>query len=128
MNNLPRLLPLAAVAIGGVLVLKTLASFELLPDAIAGARAMAEEVEAAAKPAKAGKGKAGGDAKPITIATNTKVAPTSEAPGAMPVMPPLRIAAAQGGSTPAAVCAPAAAELAKDAGLSPAELQVLQSL
>ena len=48
------------------------------------------------------------------------VAPAKDAAATVPNLPPA--------AKPAAVCAPTAAELAKEAGLSPAELQVLQSL
>jgi flagellar motility protein MotE (MotC chaperone) len=110
MSRLPRILPLTAIAVGGVLGVKALADVQALPEAMKGARAWAEEAVAAAKPAPKGKAadkidldKAGAEAKSASL-------PPSVAPG------------------PTAVCAPSAAELAKAAGLSPAELQVLQSL
>ncbi|MGZ8408028.1 MAG: MotE family protein, partial [Caulobacteraceae bacterium] len=94
--NAPRLLPLIAVAVGGVLLVKGLASVEALPKAFATAQAFAEGTLAPAKDAKAD-----ADAKMTPL------------PAAKP---------------PAPVCAPTAAQLAKEAGLSPAELQILQSL
>lgn len=125
MSALPRILPLVAIAVGGVLVVKIMASAELLPDAIAGARAWAEEApKAVAKATKGAKGtkveEADAEAETpeakdgsfqlAAATTNRLTAPASKPAG------------------PAAVCAPSAADLAKDAGLSPAELQVLQSL
>src|SRR5688572_27069065 len=92
-----RLLPIIAVAVGGVLAVKGLASIEAVPAAFAGARAFAEGV-VKPDPADPKAAKAGAAALPA------------------PSKPP------------APVCAPTAAELAKQAGLSPAELQILQSL
>jgi flagellar motility protein MotE (MotC chaperone) len=115
MKNMPRILPLVGVAIGGVLAINALAGAKDLPSLLSGARAYAEE--AAVKATKAAKGaktdKAGKPGDPA--------APTGEAKDVAAVLPPPTI-------TPKAVCAPTAAELAKEAGLSPAELQVLQSL
>ena len=91
----PRLLPVVAVAIGGVLAVQALSG---APKLLSATRALAEDV--------AGKG----GAKPA-------VAPTASILSLPPTPTP---------SAP--VCAPTAAELAKEAGLSPAELQVLQSL
>jgi len=93
MNRLPRLLPLIAIAVGGVVSIKALESAGGLPAALASARAFAQD------------------------------AATSDAP---PLPPPQ--AAAPAAPTPIAACAPSAADLARDAGLSPAELQLLQSL
>jgi flagellar motility protein MotE (MotC chaperone) len=110
MNRLPRLLPLIAVAIGGVVSLKALSSVEEFPQALAGARAWAEEAPGAVAKA------AAAAAKPKIPPGLSK--PTVETPTAAPVAAP----------KPVAACAPTAAQLARDAGLSPAELQVLQSL
>lgn len=104
MKNMPRILPLVGVAMVGVFAINALAGAETLPDLVSGARAFAEE---AAKGVKPGADKAAaGEAK--------------DAAAKVPGLPPA--------AKPAAVCAPTAAELAKEAGLSPAELQVLQSL
>jgi flagellar motility protein MotE (MotC chaperone) len=113
MKSMPRILPLVGVAIGGVLAVNALAGARDLPNLVAGARAFAEE---AVKPAKGAKAKAGKDAK-----ADPAAAPTGEAAPVLPALPPPSI-------KPQAVCAPTAAELAKEAGLSPAELQVLQNL
>ena len=102
MKPIPRILPLAGVAIAGVMAVNALAGAEGLPALLSGARAFAEEAAGAkSEPAKAA------DAEGKDAAASI---PSPEAPKA------------------AAVCAPTAAELAKEAGLSPAELQVLQSL
>ena len=94
MSRMPRILPLVAVAIAGVIAINALEGGSGLVGAV---KSFAEDVVSprSAKPAVAG------DA---SIAS------------AIPAKPP------------AQVCAPTAAELAKEAGLSPAELQVLQSL
>lgn len=95
MKNVPRILPLVGVAVGGVLAVNALAGAKSLPDMINGAKAFAE---GAAKP----EAKAGG-------AEQAKTAAHSAAP-------------------PPRVCAPSANDLAREAGLSPAELRILQSL
>ncbi|MDR3507867.1 MAG: MotE family protein [Caulobacteraceae bacterium] len=92
MSRVPRLLPMVAVAIGGVLAVRAIAG---APELISATKAFAEDV-------------GGSKAK----------ASTASAAAPAPAPPP----------KPAAACAPTAAELAKEAGLSPAELQVLQSL
>jgi len=94
MSRMPRIIPLTAVAIGGVLAINAITRG---PDLLSAAKAFAEDV---------GAPKAG--VKPA-VAPNASIA-------SAPV------------AKPAPVCAPTAAELAKEAGLSPAELQVLQSL
>jgi flagellar motility protein MotE (MotC chaperone) len=90
MSRSPRLLPLLAVAAGGLLAVNALGMASALPNLLAPA-AKAEPAPAAA------------------------AAPT--APATKPALP-----------KPAAVCAPTAAQLAAQAGLSPAELRILQSL
>lgn len=83
--------------------MKVLTGVQAVPDLFQGAKAWAEE---AAKPA-------------------AKDSKTDAAKAASPLPPGMSVAAAK----PAApVCAPTAAELAHEAGLSPGELQVLQSL
>ena len=106
MKNIPRILPLVGVAAAGVLAVNALSGARALPDLVSGAKAFAEE---AAKPAK---GKADAEA-------DAPAASTAAVDAAARLPPPAK---------PAAICAPTAAELAKEAGLSPAELQVLQSL
>ena len=104
MTRPPRLLPLAAIAAGGVLAINAL---ENGPGAIGAARAFAEGVAAkTSAPAKA--------ASPLPADASLK--PAGAAPG--------QAVAAK----PAPICAESPAQLAHDAGLSPAELQVIQSL
>jgi flagellar motility protein MotE (MotC chaperone) len=91
MKNMPRILPLAGLAVVGVLAVNFLAGARSLPDMLGGAKAFAEEL-------------AGG---------KSEASPVGEAPTA---------------AKPAAVCAPTAAELARQANLSPAELRILQDL
>jgi flagellar motility protein MotE (MotC chaperone) len=86
MAKLPRLLPLIAVAIGGVVAVRAVGAG---PDLFQGARAWAEEATAAV--------------------TETVATP----------------AAAR---TPPAVCALTPEQLAQQAGISPAELRIIQSL
>jgi flagellar motility protein MotE (MotC chaperone) len=112
LKSVPRILPLVGVAIGGVLAVNALSGARDLPSLLAGAQAFAEETTQGAKPekdTKTGRSEAGKDAA------------TGDARDAAATLPAATIA-------PKAVCAPTAAELAKQAGLSPAELQVLQSL
>lgn len=90
-----RLLPLVAIAMGGVLAIKAMAGVENLPQMLSPPSASAAEAPAAPQPAKA----------PI---------PKLAAPPPKPAPP--------------AVCLPGVAELAKEAGMSSGELQVLQSL
>jgi flagellar motility protein MotE (MotC chaperone) len=133
-KNMPRILPLVGIAVGGVLALNALSGARNLPDLISGAKAFAEE---AAKPI-------GGDkkakAKPAAKAADAKAADPA-ATTTMPAIPgggaaatgEAKDTAANAGLPPPTitakpVCAPTAAELAKEAGLSPSELQVLQNL
>lgn len=112
MKSVPRILPLIGVAAGGVLAINALAGARELPDLLSGAKAFAE---GAAKPDK--------DAKKADAKDGEAAATGNATDAAAADLPGLAPAAA-----PKPVCAPTAAELAKEAGLSPAELQVLQSL
>jgi flagellar motility protein MotE (MotC chaperone) len=99
MSRVPRILPLVAIAIGGVLAVRAISAG---PQLLSATRAFAEGV---ASP---------GGAKtppPIPSLNSSSLAAAAAKPAA-----------------PAAACAPTAAELAKEAGLSPNELNVLQSL
>ena len=109
MKSVPRILPIVGVAMGGVLAVNALSGAQALPDLVSGARAFAEEAV----------GKGGEGDGPSPDAQASEAAATGEAADA---------AAKTSIPKPAQVCAPTAAELAKEAGLSPAELQVLQSL
>lgn len=107
MKSIPRILPLVGVAMGGVLAVNALAGAKGLPELMSGARAFAEETTKGGKPEKAEEKAKTGEGKDAAAALPGLPAPTIK---------------------PQAICAPTAAELAKQAGLSPAELQVLQSL
>ena len=107
-----RFLPVVLVVAGGALALRALVGVQALPQMLDGAKALAEEVAApAAKP----KAKTGSKA-PI------------DATAVKPPAVPANAALTKPAPPPAPVCAPTPAELAKQAGMSPAELQVLQSL
>ena len=97
--RLPRLMPLVAVAAVGVLAINAV---ENGPGIVGAARSFAEGIAPKSPDPKAAK------ALPDDAAVNA----------------PAQAVAAK----PAPVCAPTATDLAKAAGLSPAELQVLQSL
>lgn len=102
MKNVPRILPIVGVAVVGVLAVNALAGAKSMPDLLSGAKAFAE----GAKPEKK-------DAKGEEAASAEGAATD---------------AAAKAGAAPPRICAPSATDLAKEAGLSPAELRVLQSL
>ncbi len=110
MSGLPRILPLVGVAAAGVLALNALSGVNGAQDLFTGARAFAQDVAGQAAGAPAAKP---GEAKPA----DGKPADAKAGEGSAPPAPAKPL-----------VCAPTAAELAKEAGLSPAELQILQSL
>jgi flagellar motility protein MotE (MotC chaperone) len=112
MSRAPRFLPILLIAVGGVLGVRALTGIQALPRMMAGAKALAEEVAPVSK--SGGKTKASGDAVKTLISNTPPVSPQA---ALVPPKPP-----------PAPVCAPTPAELARQAGMSPAELQVLQSL
>ena len=105
-----RLLPLVGVAVIGVGALKVVGGVEGLSSLIS-PRASAEEAAGAAHTTS-------------TTAVDPATVPV-QPPGALPTLP-----APGPGAPPVgpAVCAPSAAELARQAGLSPGELQVIQTL
>jgi flagellar motility protein MotE (MotC chaperone) len=131
---MPRILPLVGIALGGVLAINALAGARDLPGLISGAKAWAEDAAAPAKPAKKSAAKKPADAKPAdpSAAPATPAAPAFPGGPLAPIGDAKDTAATAGLPPPTiqpkAVCAPTAAELAKEAGLSPAELQVLQNL
>jgi flagellar motility protein MotE (MotC chaperone) len=133
MNRAPRLLPLIAVAIGGVLAMKAVGALKDAPHFLKEAKAHAEAAAPGEASGRAGKTKPGQApaASPLANAAADGLAPSSQPAGSTPPPPP-GIAPTPAPdvvkASTAAVCAPTAAELAKEAGLSPAELRVLQSL
>ncbi|MGZ3367342.1 MAG: MotE family protein [Caulobacteraceae bacterium] len=109
-----RFLPVVMVVVGGALALRAIGGVADLPQMFEGAKAFAEEMAPKkADPKGAAKDKA---------AVNALLA--------KPPAPPVSPGAALNPPAPPApqVCAPTPAELAKQAGMSPTELQVLQSL
>jgi len=115
MKSMPRILPLVGVAIGGVLAVNALSGARDLPSLLSGAQAFAEEATKGG-----GKAETPKDAKSEAGKSGEGAATGAAADAAAKLPAPT--------AAPRAVCAPTAAELAKQAGLSPAELQVLQSL
>ena len=101
--RMPRLMPLVAIAAGGVLAINAV---ENGPGIVGAARSFAEGVVAAKH----------GPAKAAT-AVAADASATAPADAAQVVA-----------AKPAPICAESPTQLAKDAGLSPAELQVIQSL
>ena len=100
MSKSPRLLPLVAIAIGGVLAVKVLSGVQALPDLFAATRARAEEAPADARH------KVHSDAAPL----------------------PPQALATPAAPKPTPACIQSPADLAREAGVSPGELQVLQNL
>ncbi len=131
--NLPRILPLIGIAVAGVLAVKVLSGVGALPDMVAAGKAFAEG-KVAAKTADAGKAGAPGasssPADPGAPVLPPGLTPTgAPLPGSPAALAAAAAAAAAAQSAPTALaCGPDAKDLAKEAGLSPAELQILQSL
>lgn len=154
MNSVPRILPIIAVTIGGVLAINALSGVRDLPQMLSGAKAFAQNAVGAKPDAASGATAKGapsakaGD-KPA-MATDAKAAGAGGQTAASDTMQMAAnqtnspysgsiLAASKSGTLTApaankptaksaAICAPTAAELAKEAGMSPAELRVLQSL
>lgn len=130
MSLIPRILPLVGIAAVGVLAVNALSGAESLPDLMSGARAFASE---AVKPKASDKAAIATGKAAAKSSSETELAPADPASAGSATAPAAAdaatdAAAAPAAARPAAICAPTAAELAKAAGLSPAELQVMQSL
>ena len=108
-----RFLPVVLVVAGGALALRALGGVGDLPKMFDGAKAFAEDMAPTAKKAAEAKDKAAVSA----LLAKTPAPPVS--PGASLATP---------AAPPPKACAPTPAELAKQAGMSPEELQVLQKL
>lgn len=117
MSRMPRLLPLVAVAIVGVLAVNALAGARSLPELISGARAFAEDVGGRAPAAKTAASKAA----PAPAVAPKAASPLPPGGLALAAPPPVATAA------PTTQC-PVDVEFARAAGLTPAQVQVLQSL
>ncbi len=121
MSRLPRILPLIGVAIAGVFAVNALAGARSLPDLISAARAFAETAPVKAKPSTA----KGGAAK------STQVASADTAHAASAVPPSLSGQSVTATSPAPNPVLPANADalcLASRAGLSPAEMKMIQDL
>ena len=118
MSKIPRLLPLVGVAIGGVIAVNALSGAHALPGPSSPPPRRRRKRRCIPKPASTARGNA--------------AAPDPARRRCCPTQKPKRPAARRERPTRrpaiAPVCAPSATDLAKAAGLSPAELQVLQSL
>jgi flagellar motility protein MotE (MotC chaperone) len=113
MKRAPRILPLVVIAAGGVLAVRLVSGAASMSDIAAGAKAWAEDMNPGAHARAASQ----------STASNASAQPDKAAP---PIPPGDVLTAAA--APPPPVCAPSPAELAKQAGLSPAELQTLQNL
>jgi flagellar motility protein MotE (MotC chaperone) len=121
--RIPRLLPIIAVAIGGVLAINAVAGARDLSGLVGGAKAFAEDVAAKAAPkTKTDKAEAAkpGAAKPDAKPEELKLA------AAAPLPP--RAAPGQAAAAPATVCKPTDAAIGREAGLSPEQMRLLESL
>ncbi len=110
----PPLLPLTAIAIGGVLSLAALRNIDAVPKVMQAMTARAE-----------------GSAATAASTRTAAAAKPASGPAASPLPETAAAPAAAGAVNPSAaipVCAASPAELAKQAGLSPGELQALQNL
>lgn len=129
MANHLRLLPLIAVAVGGVIAVRAVGSIEAMPEVFKSATAWAE---APAKDAKApAKGKAAEktDSPDDDTTSDAADAAADSATGdseALSILDAAQPAAATAKAAP--VCATSVDDLAKQAGMSPSELRVIQSL
>jgi flagellar motility protein MotE (MotC chaperone) len=116
-----RFLPVVLVVAAGALALRALGGVTDLPQMFEGAKAFAEEAAPAAKKAldaQNPKNRAAKDKAAVSaLLAKSPAPPVSPAAALNPPAPP---------ATP--VCAPTPAELAKQAGISPGELQALQGL
>ncbi len=155
MRPVPRILPIIAVTIGGVLAINALSGVRDLPQLMSGAKAFAQGVTAPKPDAAKGAPATGAAATPkpgekpavptdagklaqaattpaeageMQMAANTTNSPYSGSILAASKSGALAAPATKSVAKSAAICAPTAAELAKEAGMSPAELRVLQSL
>jgi len=124
---LPRFLPLIAVAAGGVLALKAITSLEVMPDVFHAASAFAADGKKAEKPAaKTVASKANGKGEVDRADDPTQSYGVDPALMAADAASQGKEAAATAPMTP--ICATSVNDLAKQAGISPNELNILQSL
>lgn len=130
MANLPRILPIVCIAVGGVLAMKAITSLELVPNAFQAAEAFAaEQKKPAEKPKPETKAKvrvkgAAGEAENTEDPTESYA--TDSILKAADAASVAKDAAATAPAAP--ICATSVKDLAAQAGISPNELNILQSL
>ena len=124
---LPRFLPLVAVAVAGVFALKAITSLEVMPDVFTAATAFAADAKKTDKPgAKKTPTKANGKGEVDKSDDPTQSYGIDPALMAADAASHGKDAAATAPLTP--ICATSVDDLAKQAGISPNELNILQSL
>ena len=124
---LPRFLPLVAVAVAGVFALKAITSLEVMPDIFTAATAFAADAKKTDKPAaKKTPPKASGKGEVDKSDDPTQSYGIDPALMAADAAAHGKDAAATAPLTP--ICATSVDDLAKQAGISPNELNILQSL
>ena len=128
---LPRFLPLVAVAVAGVFALKAITSLEVMPDVFKAATAFAADAQKSDKKAdkpvvKKAAPKASGKGEVDKADDPTQSYGVDPALMAADAASHGKDAAATAPMTP--ICATSVNDLAKQAGISPHELNILQSL
>lgn len=125
---MPRFLPIVFVAVAGVLAMKAITSLDAVPDMFHAAQAFAADTTKKAEAKKA-------DTKPTAKAKADETGKGDDPSESYTVDPALMAAAAGASASDAAATAPVAPicatsidDLAKQAGMSPSELQILQNL
>jgi len=120
----PRLLPMIGIAVGGVLAIKALSGGAAFPELFQGAKAFAE----GSIPGKTVAPAMPGDLKAGDPKTGAPKASAPPLPPGLSLGQPGAVGPLASAAPAPLACGPDAADLARQAGLSPAELQILQSL
>ena len=130
MANLSRFLPIVGIAVAGVLAMKVITSAGILPDMFHKAEAVAADSSAKAQTkATHTKAKSGKESDSQDDPTQSySVASTAQATDANASAKDAAAVVPVAGGPTTPVCATSVNELAKEAGISPNELQILQSL
>ncbi|MDI7773803.1 hypothetical protein [Asticcacaulis sp. EMRT-3] len=123
---MPRLLPLLFVAVGGVLAMKAITSLDLVPGAFHAAEAFAADAKKA--PAKPARAKAPARAEGAGDAADDPTESYAVNPALMAADANSSASDAAASAPMAPICATSVDDLAKQAGISPNELQILQNL
>jgi len=128
MANPYRLLPLIAVAVGGVIAVRAVSSIEAVPQFFKSATAWAESAEK--KPAEKKSAEKPGNKRAET-ADSPEDDTVSDEAGSAAASDDQALSildAAKPAAAPAPVCATSVEDLARQAGMSPSELKVIQAL